>query len=430
MAAGQDEEPLDPYDELPYRSFPIEWTAPEWLALVSLLHGGPRPPRRGYRVLELGCGNGANLLALAHYRPHASFVGLDGGARALATAEARRAELALANLELVHADLRAAARRVTGDFDFIIAHGVLSWVPDDARDSLLALCAERLRPEGLVYLNYNTLPGWNIRGLVRKLLLAQTAAAGGLPARAELAQSLAGKLAAAFAAAADHPYSRLMEHEFRFVAESDRSYVAHEFLAADNRAYWRSELLALARGSGLDHVADADFNRPSGRLPPELPEQVAAAGLAGPSREDTVDLLCYRQLHSPVLARAGWLHRPPGPGELAGLFLASSLAPADPQGDGRRFRHPSGTEVSVTEPALWTALERLQPLWPRGLPLGELLPDATHLDDLLLLHRHGLLELRLVEPDDETPPAAPLHRLEHRSGYQTTAYHTVQAVPA
>ena len=67
----------NPYDELPYKSFSIEWSAPERLALASLLHGGPRPPLEKYRVLELGCGNGANLLALAYYRRHAAFVGVD-----------------------------------------------------------------------------------------------------------------------------------------------------------------------------------------------------------------------------------------------------------------------------------------------------------------------------------------------------------------
>ena len=66
----------NPYDELPYQSFPIEWTAPERLALASLLHGGPRPLLDGYRVLELGCGSGANLLALAYYRQHVTFLGV------------------------------------------------------------------------------------------------------------------------------------------------------------------------------------------------------------------------------------------------------------------------------------------------------------------------------------------------------------------
>ena len=42
--------------ELPYKSYPIDWTAPERLALASLLMGGPYPPLNEYRVLELGCG--------------------------------------------------------------------------------------------------------------------------------------------------------------------------------------------------------------------------------------------------------------------------------------------------------------------------------------------------------------------------------------
>lgn len=97
----------NPYDALPYRSRPIEWSAPERLALCSLLHGGPTPrldAADGYRVLELGCGDGANLLPLAYYRPHAGFVGVDGSRRAMELAESRRRELGLSNFrQFVHA---------------------------------------------------------------------------------------------------------------------------------------------------------------------------------------------------------------------------------------------------------------------------------------------------------------------------------------
>ena len=88
----------NPYDELPYESYPIEWTAPEWLALVSMLHGGPRTRVARARVLELGCGDGANLLPMAAYRPSSAFVGLDSSTRLLATA--REDQLA-ANLSLL-----------------------------------------------------------------------------------------------------------------------------------------------------------------------------------------------------------------------------------------------------------------------------------------------------------------------------------------
>ena len=86
------------YDELPYKSYPIEWTAPERLALASMLHGGPRPPLDSYRVLELGCGIGGNLLPLAYYRRNAAFVGIDGANSQIAVAESRKASLGIRTL--------------------------------------------------------------------------------------------------------------------------------------------------------------------------------------------------------------------------------------------------------------------------------------------------------------------------------------------
>jgi methylase of polypeptide subunit release factors len=95
---------VNAYDDLPYFSAAIEWSAPERLALASCLHGGPRPRLDSYRMLELGCGNGANILPLAYYRPRSTFVGVDGAGTAIALAEQHRADLNLPNLAFVHAD--------------------------------------------------------------------------------------------------------------------------------------------------------------------------------------------------------------------------------------------------------------------------------------------------------------------------------------
>jgi len=420
-------ESCDPYDDLPYRSLPIEWTAPERLALASLLHGGPRPSLDGYRVLELGCGDGANILPLAYYRTHAKFVGVDGSQTAIATAEARRAELKLANLDLVHSNFLSADERLSGVFDFIIVHGIFSWVPEQTRDALFALCANRLRPGGLLYLNYNTKPGWNVRGMVRDLLLAESAGTTGLERRADRARDVATKIAAALEAAGDHPYTRLLASEFRFVSDSHVSYVAHEYLAADNHAYWRSEFAVLAQGYGFERVADADFNYDSGRIPTDLTRQVAEAGLCGQPVDDTVDFLSFRQLHSPILTLRPWTPRPPRGQELARLFVASCLTPSDPNPSGSwMFRHPNGFEVEAKHEVMRAALERIRALWPRGMTVDTLFGDADGLvSDLILLHAHGLIALRMVEPDDRTPPSGPLNERERGwGGYHTTPYHT------
>ena len=422
---------IEPYDELPYKCLPIEWTAPERLALASILHGGPRPSLDTYRVLELGCGNGANLLPLAYYRRHATFVGLDGALTQIEIADARKSALELSNIEFIHSNFSTAAQRLWGQFDFIIAHGIFSWVTNDVRDALLELCAQHLRPGGLLYLNYNTRPGWNVRGMVREFLLAQTAGTTSLQMRAQAAQDVAAKIVSSLTIA-EHPYSQLMANEFRFVCENHVSYVAHEYLASENHPYWRSKFLGLARAYGLEYVTDADFCYSSGRLPEDLVSRLSEEQIAGRTLDDTVDLLCYRQLHSPILTHSPLTLRPPSIEEFANLIVASCLVPcASNNTENPMFQHPSGYQVEAKTVDMATALSGLQSLWPRGLRIGTLFQDVREIiDDLKLLQRSGLIELRCIEPGEFSVGRTPLNRLESRWGeYVTSPYHTPDAVP-
>jgi SAM-dependent methyltransferase len=282
---------MTPYDEFPYRSYPVEWTAPERLALASLVHGGPRAPLQAYDMLELGCGDGANLLALASYRPHGRFVGLDGAASRITAGQRRVRALGLQNLELLACDLQHAAAALEGRYDYIVAHGVFSWIPDDARDALLALCADRLRAGGLLYLNYNAHPGWMVRGMVREHLRSIAGTGGSLAERAYATQAAARQVVSALDPGT-HPYGPLIANEYAFVVESDPTYVAHEYLSEHNVAYWRSEFESLVRRYGFEFVAAADFDRPSGRTEPALPQRLDAAGIGGPHPADVLDLLC------------------------------------------------------------------------------------------------------------------------------------------
>jgi SAM-dependent methyltransferase len=415
---------INPYDQLAYRCAPIEWTAPDRLAVASLLHGGPRPARNRYRVLELGCGNGANLIPLAYYRPQADFVGIDGARTQVDIAQSRCSELGLKNIDIHHTDFLEADAILTGYFDYIIAHGILSWVDGVTRHTLLELCERRLAPDGLVYLNYNCRPGWNVRGMVRDFLLGQTAAVGPLGERAHSAQAAAAKMAEAFAMD-EQPYSALLAGEFRFVCENDASYVAHEYLALHNHAFWRSEFMALAGQHGLAYVADADFSYSTGRVAGELPHQLSQAGIMGRSVSDTVDLLCNRQLHSPILAHAPLARRPAEASELRELIVASPLVRQPDSSRHAMFLHPSGVLVETKDDAMSATLAQLEAIWPRGARVADALPDSCALiDDLKLLHRNGLVDLRMIGADEcEVDPCA-LNALEAKcESYATNAYH-------
>jgi SAM-dependent methyltransferase len=423
---------VDPYDELPYRSLPVEWTAPERLALASLLHGGPRAPLERYRVLELGCADGANLLPLAYYRRHATFVGVDAARSQIDIANAGKSRLDLSNVEFVHADFLNANEELSGEFDFIIGHGVFSWVPDHVRDAMLRLCAKRLCRGGLLYLNYNTHPGWKVRGMVRDFLLAHSAWTSNLRLRAESAQDVAARIVSSLTVS-DHAYSKLISDEFNFVAQSDLSYVAHEYLATDNQPYWRSEFMTLVGLHEFEFVADADFNYSSGRIPEDVAPRLLKEHIIGRAVDDTVDLLCYRQLHSPILTRHPFARRLPSREEFAALFVASCLAPSSPSVAGfPMFQHPSGYQVEAKEDAIQRGFEALQPLWPRGLRTGTLFQNLDNvIEDLKLLQRNGLIELRCVETCDHGINSEPLKRLERgKGGYFTTPYHTRVAAAA
>jgi SAM-dependent methyltransferase len=418
------------YDELPYRSVPIEWTAPERLALASFLHAGPRPCLEGYRVLELGCADGANLLPMAFFRSQGRFVGVDSAETQIALARTHRAMLGLENLEFVCADLREAERHLCGEFDFIIAHGVFSWIPDAVRDAMLQLCARRLTRDGLLYLNYNTFPGWNVRGMIRKLLLARTRGGSSLHDRALRAREVAAEIAASLAGRS-HPYAQLMIRELEFVSENHYSWVAHEYLAEDNHAYWRSEFMQLMRAHGFEYVADADFNYPTGRLP-ITPTGQTYQESPDSGADDAVDLLSYRQLHSPILCRRPRSRHPYTPEEFADLGVASCLAPCTGEGERSHFfRHPSGYEVETREESMRAALLCLERHWPRAVRIGEIFRDDVGvMDDLRLLHRNGLIEFRYGDSQDCLEPSSweLLNRIEAARGYYvTTRYHTREA---
>ncbi len=138
--------------------------SPERLAFVALLLS-QRPPDLGsaFRVLELGCGQGFGLCLQAALYPQAQFIGIDFRAEHIAHGRALAARVGLGNIQFVAADfldLCQAPPESWGSYDIVIAHGILGWVSPEVGASVLLAAASALRPGGLFYLSYNTLPGW------------------------------------------------------------------------------------------------------------------------------------------------------------------------------------------------------------------------------------------------------------------------------
>ncbi len=139
-------------------------TSPERLAFVALLLS-QRPPdlESPFRVLELGCGQGFGLCLQAALYPQAQFIGIDFSAEHIAHGRALAESAGLANIRFLAADvlgLTQAPPESWGSFDIVIAHGILGWVSPEVGAGVFRAAAGALRPGGLFYVSYNTLPGW------------------------------------------------------------------------------------------------------------------------------------------------------------------------------------------------------------------------------------------------------------------------------
>jgi SAM-dependent methyltransferase len=160
----------DAYETVPYDDRPVGETHPDRLFAAARGAGLDAIDPTSARVLELGCAHAVNLMPIAAALPGAQLVGIDRSARQIALAQKRTREAGLANLDLRCADvmdLELGEQR----YDYVIAHGLISWVPDSVRDRVLQLAHDALAPRGVVYLSYNTMPAWGVRGAVRRALL-------------------------------------------------------------------------------------------------------------------------------------------------------------------------------------------------------------------------------------------------------------------
>ena len=124
---------LASYDETPYTDLPFAQSHPARLAVMARLFGVDAPDVGTARVLELGCAVGGNLIPMAVAMPDAHLVGIDLSGRQIADGRRVVTTLGLENIELQHADI-AHVDASYGMFDYIVCHGIYSWVPAAIRE--------------------------------------------------------------------------------------------------------------------------------------------------------------------------------------------------------------------------------------------------------------------------------------------------------
>lgn len=233
---------------------------PVWLANTLTALGRRAPDlQRPFTWLELGCGSGFSALVAAATNPGGQFIGVDFNAEAIAQAQALAEAAGLANVRfhaLSFAQALQADAVLLPPCDFIVSHGVYSWVSEANRQTLQQLVAQRLKPGGLLYLAYMSQPGATSFSAAQRLMrLATQHRTAASPQRAAEALALVQGMAAAGAGYfSEHPSA---VREVRRLGDEALAYVAHELLNTHWDALHVSDVMAGFEAAGCEWAGSA-----------------------------------------------------------------------------------------------------------------------------------------------------------------------------
>lgn len=425
------------YDDVLYRGHSQSRVHPDSFAAMALLHGLAAPPVEGCRVLELGCGSAENLIATAYTLPGATCVGIDTSEKAISRGRRRAEEIGLPNLTLDVRSILDVDERL-GRFDYIVCHGVYSWVPRPVQDKILDLCATLLVDNGVAFVSCNAYPGWHIKGMVREMMLYHVRSIADPAERAQQARAVAD-LVARFAKDRTDTYRKVIEEEAEEILNFEDWYLLHDNLAAVNLPLYFHEFIERAGAAGLQYLAPAEFRKWETRLDPEL-AKILDRIADRIRREQYLDFLSDCAFRRMLLCKKGTpvLAQPSADG-VRSLYACANERPESARPDigsdrPEVFTTPAGDKLSSNGPLVKAALACLAEEAPRATAFPSLwsevqsrLPAAgagPHGEDelasiLLLCYRANFVHLTARPPEfasrpDERPLGSALARLQAR----------------
>jgi len=370
------------YDAVPYEDCPLIQTRPDGLGLIARLFGINSAPPDQCRVLELGCASGGNLIPLAYYWPGSEFIGVELSEKQAAIGNNIIQEMKLSNIDLLHRNILELDETL-GTFDYIIAHGVYSWVPPDVQDHMMMLIPRILSPNGVAYVSYNTFPGWHFRMAIRDMMLypsSQDATAEqkrdkGLEMLKNLAKGLPDNSSLS---------EKWLKKEAENLLRLPASYLLHDYLESNNNPIYFRQFMEKAGENHMQFLSEADLYA---MLESSLTQEAA-------NQLDEIDdlieyqqymdfyylrsfrqtLLCHDdmeidyELDIDILTKCFF------------FTILNCIEEIDLHSEDKQtFTHPKGESFNITHPLTKAAIVALSHAFPNGYSYQQLLDAAQQI---------------------------------------------------
>jgi methyltransferase-like protein len=432
------------YDDVEYPTQPRPLGHPAHMGAVARMFGHVTTPPKRARVLEIGCGDAVHLASVAVTMPDAVFVGFDLSSEAIARGRRLLDRTGIANVRLEVGDI--TTWKPDEPFDYIIAHGVYSWIPDAVRDHLMHLTARSLAPAGVACISYNCYPAGYTRQMLWEMMKYHSVGETDPNARIDKALELARFLRECRPKPESDEID-LYDNDLDLILHKQpRGVLYHDELAPVNQPVYFHEFEEHARAHGLRFVSELEPHvMANGDLPGEIDVLLRQLSRVNPERrEQYFDFACQRRFRQTLLAREPHVPRGiPDASAIRDLLLTGNCGTdAIDLTTERPMTFAAGeTAMEIAGALAKAAMVTLVESRPRRLTFDELIAAAaaklgrTDISDsekndmsneLTAAWTRGLVLLKAFEPSyakrvSDRPIASPFAREQIRSGGLVTS---------
>ncbi|HRE81918.1 MAG TPA: class I SAM-dependent methyltransferase [Opitutaceae bacterium] len=416
---------INTYDQVPYPSSSFPQSHPAKLATVARLFSLTPADPANCSVLELGCADGANLIPFAQLYPQSTFVGVDLSARQVEAGQKTITEAGLKNVTLLHQDILSYDPEGK-KFDYIIVHGIYSWVPEPVREKILSLCDSSLTENGVAYISYNALPGWHMRGMIRDMMLFHTQQFTDVQQKIGQSRALL-KFLVDSVSTENNPYGQFLKNELTQMQGWQDGYLRHDFLEEENRAFYFHEFVSSAGKHNLQYLGEPELSSMlAANFAPQVQETLGKIGRNIIAMEQYMDFLRNRMFRMTLLVKKdAKVVRNINAIALKEFHIGSAARPVKEDvnfqpGQKEEFRLASGITFSSDSALVKAILVAVAQASPNYLSFGELVDavrarlsggaaavreggieareEAVIAQQILLLYSRGLIDVTAIAP--------------------------------
>lgn len=363
------------YDTVPYEDCALTESHPDYLCIVGRLFGLETVSPDASRVLELGCASGGNIIPMAYYWPKSEFIGIELSEKQSAQGNQIIEDLQLNNIRIVNENILSLDDSL-GTFDYIIAHGVYSWVPKEVQEALLDTVSNLLNANGLAYISYNTYPGWYFKNAVRDMMYYRARHTdnpqdkinkgiemlkllyNGIPDECSLSE-------------------KWVKEEARQQLKMTPSYLLHDPLEDNNSPVYFHDFMKKVDQFDLQYLADANLYTMLGSTLSEQANEILDTIEDLVEYEQYMDFFYVRHFRQSVLCKNSIeVDRDMDMDLVQDCYICSILScneeidldSTQPQ----VFQDQTGTEFDISHPLTKVAIVELAQIYPNSYSYGEL----------------------------------------------------------